>query len=165
MELILILFVTLFSTNSPKQVVLPNDFAIRLNNGTDALDTFYGMYSRRDVSRTHADGSDAEPADSTINFKFSASEKLIIYKELLKVNYTSFPKEIKVKCQAEMLPSSLFIMIVRANGKQKLIRYDDACISTDKRVKDFQHLIAFVYGMAKRHEEVRKLPASMSIKL
>jgi hypothetical protein len=165
MKLTLILSFALLFSNNPKQVILPNDFAIRLNDGTDAVDTFHNMYSRKDVPVIRIDGSDAEPIDSTIDFNFSASEKLIIYKELLKVDYASFPKEIKVKCQAEMLPSSLIIMIVRVNGKEKLISYDDGCISTSKRVKDFQRLVTLVYGLAKHHEGVRKLPASVSLKL
>ena len=156
----------LLSQGKPKTAPVPTDFAIRVSYGDDIIDTFQNSYTRKGVPKKHLINEVPTLIDSTINFRINSVEKAAIYSQLIKMKYTTYPNHLKSKCVEMVEPGVSIIITVRAKNEETTINYYDDCISTrDEKAIKLNSLINLVNKIARSHDEVKRMPASLNVEL
>lgn len=133
----------------------PDDFNFCLNYNTDGkcqIDTYKGTFTKDLV----LDGT------KTIDFVIPDSVKKDIYRMIVDLNITSFPKRLKVDGMS-VSPSCDYKLTVTINGKTKNIVWEEGFPTsmTDNLPEDnvkFLRLVKYVSDYIHNTDEYRKMP-------
>ncbi|GAB3738119.1 hypothetical protein GCM10027594_18710 [Hymenobacter agri] len=156
----------LLAQGKPKTAPVPTDFAIRVSYGDDIIDTFQNLYTRKGVPKKHLINEVPALIDSTVSFRINSAEKAAIYSQLTKMRYTTYPNQLKSRCVEIVEPGVSIVITVHAKNEETIISYYDDCISTrDEKAIKIKSLVALVNKIARSHDEVKRMPASLNVGL
>ncbi|MTH14960.1 hypothetical protein [Flavobacterium sp. LC2016-01] len=150
----------LFSFNNEKQKLvvkedMPSDFYFVIEDGgNNYYDSQNGNFHRKYVK-----------GEKKIKVKLTKEEKEKIYSLILKVKFFEMPTKFEPDDKKNIVitvPSFLQSILIRANGKKKLVSYDTGLtsIKNDKNAKPFLDLYHKIWEILYKKEEINRMPKS-----